>query len=361
MKNRSLHSVIPLKTILWLLLAIAVSIQVILISYNHFTGFYTIDTFPELAGRFFWGTFLSFIAALLLAYPNLILIRFLDERYPWESSGVRRVLTQAFLTLLVGLAIGFLITSVSHLLNAYEENLLRVYVFNMIVVAVCNIVMMTIFEAWIFFYRQAESEKRNLKLSRELSSIRFEVLKNQMNPHFMFNSLNVLSSLIEEDTEKSQRFIEEFSSIYRYVLETIEKHVISLEKELEFARSYMFLQQIRHGDELSWSVEIPSEWLQSYLPPLSLQLVLENAIKHNKIEKEHPFHIRLTVSDENLVVENPLKPKISFRKSTGVGQKNLIKRYSMITNREPEFRMETHRYVVTLPLIREEHAEYSNR
>jgi len=361
MKNRSLHSVIPLSTILLLLLAMAVSIQLVLISYNHFTGFYTITTLPELAGRFLWGTFLSFIAAFLLAYPNLFVIRFLDERFPWDRSGVRRIFIQVFFTILIGLSIGFIITTASHFLNAYTEDLIRVYVFNMIVVAVCNIVLMTLFEAWIFFYRQSESEKRNLELSRELSSIRFEVLKNQMNPHFMFNSLNVLSSLIEEDTEKSQRFIEEFSSIYRYVLETIEEHVVSLEKELEFARSYMFLQQIRHGDELTWSVEIPSEWLQSFLPPLSLQLVLENAIKHNKIEKGNSFHITISLVDERLVIVNPLNPKISFKKSTGVGQRNLKKRYEMISDREPEFRLETNRYIVTLPLIREEHAEHTHR
>jgi sensor histidine kinase YesM len=285
----------------------------------------------------------------------------LNERFPWEGTTVQRVILQALFTVMVGLIIGFLITSFSHFLNPYSEDLIRIYVFNMIVVAVCNIVLMTIFEAWIFFYRQSESEKRNLELSRELSSIRFEVLKNQMNPHFMFNSLNVLSSLIEEDTEKSQRFIEEFSSIYRYVLETIEKHVVTLERELEFARSYMFLQQIRHGQELTWSVEIPSDWLQSYLPPLSLQFVLENAIKHNKIENGNPFHITIDVHDGQLIVINPLKPKISFKKSTGVGQTNLKKRYSMVTNTEPEFILETDRYVVSLPLIREDYAEHSNR
>lgn len=361
MKNRSLHNVIPLKTILWLLLAMAAAIQIVLISYNHFTGFYSIATVTELFVRLLRGTFLSFIAAFLLAYPNLFLIRFLDNRYPWSTSGVRRVLTEVSFTLLIGLLIGFLITTASHFMNAYSEDLVRVYVFNMIVVAICNIVLMTLFEAWIFFYRQSESEKRNRELSHELGNIRFEVLKNQMNPHFMFNSLNVLSSLIEEDTEKSQRFIEEFSSIYRYVLETIEKHVVTLERELEFARSYMFLQQIRHGDELSWSVQIPSEWLQSYLPPLSLQLVLENAIKHNKIDRGSSFQIFISVEDGRLVIANPLLTKISFKKSTGVGQTNLKKRYTMVSNREPEFKLENDRYIVTLPLLREEHAENTDR
>jgi len=361
MEKPHLHSIIPFKTIAWLLLAMAVSVQVILISYNHLTGFYTISSAQELTVRFVWGSLLSFIAALLLAYPNLYIIRFLDRRYPWSTSGGQRVFIQVFLTIFIAMIIGLLITTISHLANPYSENLLQTYVFNMIVVAVCSVILMTMFEAWIFFYRQSESEKRNQKLTRELSDIRFEVLKNQMNPHFMFNSLNVLSSLIEEDIEKSQRFIEEFSNIYRYVLETIEQHVVTLEMELEFARSYMFLQKIRHGNELSWSMEIPSEWLQSFLPPLSLQLVLENAIKHNKIEKNSRFHITITVEDGYLLVVNPLRPKISFKKSTGLGQKNLMKRYSMISDKQPEFKVETDRYIATLPLIWENNAKPTDR
>ncbi|HAC16423.1 MAG TPA: hypothetical protein DCE78_10840 [Bacteroidetes bacterium] len=355
MNNRSIHSLIPLKTILWLLLVMALSIQVVLISYNHFTGFFTINTVTEFFSRFIWGTFLSYIASLFLAYPNLLLIQFYNDRFPWSASGGRRIITQVLFTVLIGLLIGFLLTTASHLIKPYVEDLIRVYVFNMIVVAACNIVLMTIFEAWIFFYQQSEAEKRNNELVRELSEIRFEVLKNQMNPHFMFNSLNVLSSLIEEDVEKSQRFIEEFSNIYRYVLETIEKHVVTLERELEFAHSYMYLQQIRHGDELTWSVEIPSDLLRRYLPPLSLQLVLENAIKHNKIEKGIPFNIMLSVESERLIIMNPLRPKISFNKSTGVGQTNLKKRYAMISKIEPEFKLEKDHFVVSLPLINEEH------
>lgn len=212
---------------------------------------------------------------------------------------------------------------------------------------------MIIFEAWIFFVAESEAEKRNEELLKELTEIRFEVLKNQMNPHFMFNSLNVLTGLIESDPEKSHQFIEEFSSIYRYVLETIEKHVVTLEKELEFARSYMFLQQIRYGKHLSCSIKIPSELLSYFLPPLSLQVVLENAIKHNQVSMEKPLHIEIFAKENDLIVINTYQPKISFGKSTGIGQKNLIKRYALVCSKVPEFQIETNEYKVILPLIME--------
>ncbi|MDR9366551.1 MAG: histidine kinase [Balneolaceae bacterium] len=353
MAFQKLHSIIPFRKLFFLLLSVALSLQIIIISYNHFSGFYTIETAAEAIIRLSWGTFLSLIAAFMLAYPDLYLIRKLNTKYPWKKNGVLRSSIQLIFSILIGVIIAVFITTVAHLINPYEEDLLTTYVFNSIVLAVCNVAILIIFEAWIFFIAESEAEKRNEELMKELTQIRFEVLKNQMNPHFMFNSLNVLTGLIETDPEKSQRFIEEFSSIYRYVLDTIEQHVVSLEKELEFARSYMYLQQIRHGEYLNFSVNIRSELLSYYLPPLSLQVVLENAIKHNQVSGEKPLHIEIFDEENNLVITNSLQPKMTFGKSTGIGQQNLIKRYSMICSRVPEFHVGTDQYRVVLPLIEE--------
>lgn len=353
MASQKLHSIIPFKKLFLLLLSIALSMKLIIISYNHFSGFYTIETAGEAMTRLGWGTFLSLIAAFLLAYPDLFLIRILNRKYPWKKQGIQRSMIQLSAAILIGVIIAVAITTLAHLINNYEEDLLRTYVFNSIVFAVCNVSIMIIFEAWIFFIAEAESEKRNEELMKELTQIRFEVLKNQMNPHFMFNSLNVLTGLIETDPEKSQRFIEEFSSIYRYVLDTIEQQVATLEKELEFARSYMYLQQIRHGEYLSYSVNIRSELLSYYLPPLSLQVVLENAIKHNQVSEAKPLHIEIFDKENELIVTNTLQPKMTFGKSTGIGQKNLEKRYAMVCSMLPEFNFGTNEYRVVLPLIKE--------
>jgi LytS/YehU family sensor histidine kinase len=201
------------------------------------------------------------------------------------------------------------------------------------------------------FWESQASQSKARELEQELSQIRFEVLKHQINPHFMFNSLNVLSGLIEQDKAKAQDFIDEFSMIYRYVLETIEQPVVSLKDELRFARSYLFLQQMRYGEGVQVSIDVPATYLDRLLPPLSMQVVLENALKHNIANTSQPLLIEVTIEKDALVVRNNWQPKVSNTYSAGLGQQNLTKRYQMVTQREPAFTMQADRYYVSLPLL----------
>jgi len=182
------------------------------------------------------------------------------------------------------------------------------------------------------------------------------VLKSQINPHFMFNSLNVLSGLIAINPQKAQQFVDAFSMVYRYILETIERPVVSLREELDFLRDYMYLQQMRYGENLHIRMDLPSEVLQGLLPPLSLQTVVENAIKHNIVSPEAPLQITLNYEAGALRVVNKLQPKLAGGKSTGVGQKNLKKRYALISNLHPRFRVAHDTYTAVLPLITQEDA-----
>jgi LytS/YehU family sensor histidine kinase len=255
---------------------------------------------------------------------------------------------------MVAVPTAIIITLTSHLISNYQQSLVSVLIINATIFSVCNILLMVIFEAWIYFIESTESKRVTKDLERELSQIRFEVLKNQINPHFLFNSLNVLSGLIAKDSEKAQKFIDEFSHIYRYVLETIEQPLVTLGEEIKFARSYIYLQQIRYGESLLFDVHLPASYLDKYLPPLSLQLVLENVIKHNLNSSEQPLHIRISADGESLIIKNNIQLKFSNDQRSGLGQKNLAKRYAMVTTRIPEFRVETDDYMVTLPLITEE-------
>lgn len=207
--------------------------------------------------------------------------------------------------------------------------------------------------------RTRELTKTNtelLKVQKENLQSQFEVLKSQINPHFMFNSLNVLSSLINTDVTKAQLFIDEFSQIYRYVLETIEQTVVTLNKELNFMRSYLFLQQIRYGTSLTYTVDIIAEHLELLVPPLSLQVLLENAIKHNIVNEEKPLRIEIFGKGDFLVIKNPIQPKVSGT-STGLGLKNLVKRYALVSKVEPHFRIENNYYIAQIPLIKVEQDE----
>jgi sensor histidine kinase YesM len=348
------HDTIPIRNFLKLLIGFAILIQLSVTTYSHLNGYYEISGVDNYLYRFSRGTFLSLIGLLLVAYPDLYIIRKLDKSYKLSEHPVLRIINQFTLTVLVAVAAAVVITMVSHLISYYQENLFSVMLINALIFSVCNILLMVIFEAWIFFIESTESKRVTEDLERELSQIRFEVLKNQINPHFLFNSLNVLSGLVAKDSEKAQKFIGEFSHIYRYVLETIEQPLVTLGEEIKFARSYVYLQQIRYGKSLLFDVHLPASCLETYLPPLSLQLVLENVIKHNLVSSEQPLHIDISVEGESLIIKNNIQLKFSSNERSGLGQKNLAKRYAMVTKKIPQFRVETDKYRVILPLITED-------
>jgi hypothetical protein len=306
--------------------------------------------------RLFRGTLLSFLAGIILVYPNLVLIRFLNSRFPWKKSVIRRFLIQFPVTVIEGIIVTPVIVIPAGLIFAMEYDF-QTNFNNTYYLIVFSFFLMAVLEALVYFNESSLAKQEAENLEKELSQIRFEVLKSQINPHFMFNSLNVLSGLIDSDVKKAQQFIDEFSHVYRYVLETIEQPVISLEKELDFMRSYLFLQQIRYGEMLSYSVNIPAHLLKNVLPPLSLQVVLENAIKHNIIDSSKPLRINIYHENAFLVVKNNMQPKISSGKSTGLGLKNLAKRYALISRFEPVFNIENNDYIAKLPLINTESDE----
>lgn len=346
-----IHRFFPFGKLFRFLLGMTVAVQLIVIGYNHYTGYHLIPGVDYFLFRLFRGTTLSLVAAFFLAYPNLFLIRYLHNVAPWSKTIFKRLIIQLVFSVLTASIISLSFTFTANLLTPYSEDFKGVIISNILIFIAVNILLMTILEAWIFYIENQKAVQVAKSLQEELSQIKFEVLKSQINPHFMFNSLNVLSGLINKDVAKAQQFIDEFSQIYRYVLETIEQPVATLEKELDFMRSYLFLQQIRYGTDLTYSVNIPSNMLSLVLPPLSLQVVLENAIKHNIVNESKPLSIEIICEGAVLVIKNNIQPKISAVVSTGLGLKNLAKRYALISDKVPEFKVVSGFYIAKLPLI----------
>jgi hypothetical protein len=349
------HKLIPFPKLFKLLFGIAVVVQLIVISTTHISGYAVLNDTLHFITRFIFGTTLSLIALFIVTYPNLSIIRFLNRSFPWEESTFLRISIEVVLSVLLAIIMAFLLTLFSDLLNPYKEGLWLNLIYNASIFAVCNLILMIILEGWIFFIEGSQSRIKSEKLEDQVSQLRFEILKSQIDSHFMFNSLNVLSGLIETDQEKAQQFINEFSRIYRYVMESIEKPVVTVKKEMQFARSYMILQQMRYGEHLNFQVDLPTYVLNAYVPPLSLQVVLENVCKHNVINAEKPLQIHLTANENVLVITNNLQLKLSSGNGSGTGQKNLQKRYELLGYETPEFRVGTSTYTVTLPLIYEEY------
>lgn len=178
-----------------------------------------------------------------------------------------------------------------------------------------------------YFHNWLKASVNEEKFKREALNQQYEALKSYVNPHFLFNSLSVLSSLVEEDARKSQEFIKQLSTNYRYVLEQKDKELIPLEVELKFITSFIRLHQIRHGGNLNVELDVKNP--SGYIIPLSLQILLENCFKHNVISQEKPLFVKIWREDDSLIVRNQLQTKKTIREHGGVGLETIRKRYEL--------------------------------
>ena len=206
--------------------------------------------------------------------------------------------------------------------------------------------------------RTEELTKANtqlLKLQKENLQSQFEVLKQQVNPHFLFNSLNVLSSLIRVDPDLAESFTEKLSKVYRYVLENKEKDLVTLSTEMDFLTAYLFLIDIRFSGKIVVEIKIDKKHLDLFILPIAVQMIIENAIKHNTYSKTQPLNIKIFVDKQHqLNIINNLRARETKLISTGVGLENITRRYALISDKEPEFTKTENQYIVKLPLLSQE-------
>jgi len=208
---------------------------------------------------------------------------------------------------------------------------------------------------WQQSVREGEALKK-INLQSQLDS-----LKNQVNPHFLFNSLNSLSALVEEDPKRAVRFIEELSNIYRYLLQSNEKELIPLGRELDFIRAYFYLLQTRFEDGLFLAIEVDPALENALLPPLTLQILVENAVKHNMIAAALPLHMRICNDPgDNLVVVNNLRPRKAKVPSGKMGLVNVSAKYRLLNLPEPVINQTATHFQVIIPLLRHEQPVRSN-
>ncbi|MDZ4330179.1 MAG: 2TM domain-containing protein, partial [Flavobacterium sp.] len=202
-----------------------------------------------------------------------------------------------------------------------------------------------------FYKAYNENKVKEQKIIAGTANAKFESLKNQIDPHFLFNSLNVLSSLIEENPDNAQRFTISLSKIYRYVLEQKDKELVSVEEELAFAKTYMNLLKMRFENSLFYELPTTAINPDAKVVPLSLQLLLENTVKHNVVSEQRPLHIRIYVESDYLAVQNDYQKKEVLQERQGVGLQNIVNRYGIITNRKVLIIQNEKTFTVKIPLL----------
>lgn len=216
---------------------------------------------------------------------------------------------------------------------------------------IISVVVTTIFYLFYYYRFKQESKVKEQKIIAGAASAQFDALKNQLDPHFLFNSLNVLTSLIEENPEAATRFTTALSKVYRYVLEQKNKQLVTLEEELKFAKLYMSLIKMRFEDSIVFQVPDQLSNPEAKVVPLSLQLLLENAVKHNQVTPNNKLYITITEEASHLVIQNNYQPKKVIKEGTGVGLQNIRKRYYLLTDRAVSIAQDEKRFSVSIPLL----------
>ncbi len=278
---------------------------------------------------------------------------YLRNKFPSLDQTNKRLLYKIPVNLLVmspSVLIIFLVFHVFHILGySIQEGDLK---FGLITGLTVNIIFESLWEVIYILekFKEVTAEKQmieKLQLQQEFSH-----LKQKVNPHFLFNCFNTLSSLISEDKNQAEKFLDELSKVYRYLLRSNESGMSTVDQELQFINSYYKLLKTRYGNGFELQINIDPKYKEYQLPSLSLQLLVENAVKHNIVSKQKPVQVRIHSSpDARLIVENNLNKKIHITESTGIGLSNIREKYKLL-NRDEVIVSETNeKFMVSVPLI----------
>jgi two-component system, LytTR family, sensor kinase len=272
----------------------------------------------------------------------------LDKQHPWLKNPLKRLVIQFSMTLGYCLLVIAVVIIVMILLfegSDYSGFIAESGWFMIKTAVVLLSLSMLITNAIIFFVNWRKSVIMQEQMKREQLALQYETLKSQVNPHFLFNSLNAVTSLISTDPDKAIQFVKKLSEVFRYVLEQKDNELTTLDAELDFLESYIFLQKIRFGENLMVNINVQER--NRYIIPLSLQMLIENAIKHNVVSKEFPLTIHINSKNgKYLAVNNNLRKKPAIG-SSNLGLENIRSRYGffttnpvVVTETENEFRVE---------------------
>lgn len=298
---------------------------------------------------------ITFVASLIFSTSDwlinrLILIR-LRKSYPSIKDSVQRVILLFIGTFLTVISVDFIGVNLISLFTEHVYYDFQERVRSLVVVVFLTIMIMAIYEAIYFFVLLKKSVREEERAKQATIQAELDTLRNQVQPHFLFNSLNTLRDIIDQNPkEDAKHFVDRLSEIYRFLLESGNKNLIALKEELKFAKAYMHIQSERFGENLKvyWDVPLQEDKL---IASMSLQLLLENAIKHNIVSRSMPLEISVTIANDCIVVTNNIQRKSTQLPSTKMGLKNIKKRYAAITDRSVAIVNDGHQFSIAIPLL----------
>ena len=298
---------------------------------------------------------LSAFSGILIAYLIYATTTFLDRFFPWQTHIESR--------LLAGLVIHFLISFLlfASLFFLYEKlfedtldfSKIEVQMFTKIAIILFILTLMyeIIYFALYSYYSYSTLQIETVKQERKQIELQLKALKSQLSPHFLFNSLNTISSLVFKDEKRAENFIRRLANMYNYTLKSYNTKLISLKEELDFLTSYQYLLQTRFENKIHCNISISEDLLETKIPPLTLQMLVENAVKHNQLRAENPLEIKITSDEKYIAIQNNLTQKPNKVTSFNIGLKNINTRY-LLLHKEGIIITNGQNFTVKIPVIR---------
>lgn len=307
------------------------------------------------APYFSWDKYITtfFITAVVWLGNRYIMI-YSRKKYPLFNEVRTRIYFQSAIMLVFTVVLNSSLGRLAE--DVFEDGLVKpsradILIHSNSAALFCTIMIIAIYESIYFMHQLKHSVEETENLKRENLKAQLDALRTQVNPHFLFNNLNTLSSLIPENPKHAVDFVQQLSKVYRHILEVKDEKSILLREELEVLNAYTFLLQTRFDANLKVNINVPQEKLQKKIVPLSLQILMENAIKHNIVSSDKPLHIDVFTENGSLVVSNNLQIKNQVNESTGIGLENIRNRYKLLSDVPVKVTSNDSNFTVSIPLI----------
>lgn len=302
----------------------------------------------------FFGLDLLFILTIVIIIwqGNEAINKGLNSKYSWIENAKKRLIIQSILSILFTSIALFPVMYLLHQLRFGDGQIVNRKMVEIFPPALLfTFALLAVKIGSEFYGALKNSLLETEKYKTESANAQLQNLKNQLNPHFLFNNLSVLTSLVYKNQDKAVDFISELAKVYRYVLDTKNSELVSLNEELEFIYHYIYLQKIRFEDSISFEINIEESKKSDYLLPMCLQMLVENTIQHNETSQAHPLKVLIYTEKDSLVIENLIKPRSNNSESTKTGLKNIEQRYLFFTDKKVIVSNNGKIFKVILPLI----------
>ncbi len=296
----------------------------------------------------------SILITILVWEGNLRIDHWMNLKFPWVSKPGKRILVHLPVSIIYSASVIYVaMLGFNKYLCTFPESTRSAFMVTSIVIGVMvSIILLSVEIGFQFFKSWKTSLVEIERYKTENIAAQLQNLKNQINPHFLFNNLSVLSSLVYQDQDKAAEFINQLSKVYRYLLENRNSKLVTLADEMEFVTAYNSLLKIRFDKNINFGINIPDDKLYYYLPVMAIQMLIENAIKHNEISSDQPLHIKIEINDETIEITNNLQLRSHVEPSSKTGLQNIRDRYLFYTDRPVEIIETIQEFKVIIPLLK---------